>query len=89
MHARAMQDRAGMVGRKSQLCYYPGRSQFIGYSRRSVQVTEDEYERRLMILQENQRVNSVVRGLIFNHNPLHSSGYGAARKVQRFPSAGG
>jgi hypothetical protein len=54
------------------MCYYSGRNQLIGYSRRSLQVAEDEYERRLMILQENQRVNSVVRALIFNHDPLHS-----------------
>jgi 8-oxo-dGTP pyrophosphatase MutT (NUDIX family) len=28
-----------------------------------------------MILQENQRVNSVVRALIFNHDHLHAPGY--------------
>jgi 8-oxo-dGTP pyrophosphatase MutT (NUDIX family) len=36
-----------------------------------------------MILQENQRVNSVVRALIFNHDHRHSSGHLLATQWQR------
>jgi hypothetical protein len=45
-----------------------------------------------MILQEDQRVNSVVRALIFNYDHLHSPGYLLATQwrggVFAFPGSG-